>query len=360
MECPHIPEIRYGDFSKRLHEKIAEKRIPISGSLEVTARCNNNCVHCYINLPASDREVAKKELSYREICGIVDQFVDEGCLWLLLTGGEPFVRPDFLDIYTYIKKKGVLITLFTNGTLITPRIADYLAEWRPFMVEISLYGITKETYERVTCVPGSYERCMRAIDLLLERELPLRLKTMVLTLNKHELWNMKGYAEGLGVEFRYDALINPGLNGAKLPLNVRISPQEVVELDLADEQRLKAFQEFCDKFWGPPSNSDDLFYCGAGKQTFNIDPYGRLSACLLSRIPSYNLCQGTFSEGWYSFIAEVRKRKRVKRTKCQNCALIALCGQCPGWSQLEHGDDETPVDFLCEVGHLRAKAFGLI
>ena len=360
MECPHIPEIRYGDFSKRLHEKVAGKRIPISGSMEVTARCNNNCVHCYINLPANDRAAAEKELSYWEICGIVDQLVDEGCLWLLLTGGEPFVRPDFLDIYTYIKKKGMLITIFTNGTLITPRIADYLTEWHPFDLEITLYGMTKQTYEQVTRVPGSYERCMRGIDLLLEREVPFRLKAMVLTLNKHELWSMKGYAEGLGVRFRYDPLINAGLNGSKHPLNMRISPQEVAELDLEDERQLKGWQEFCDKFWGPPSIPDALFYCGAGRDTFHIDPYGWLSVCMMSRTRSYNLRQGTFSEGWYGFIAEERKRKRAKRTKCQSCALVALCGQCPGWSQREHGDDETPVDYLCQVAHSRARAFGLI
>ena len=173
MECPYIPLTPYSDFSLRLHQKVVGKRIPLVGSLEVTERCNLSCVHCYINLPAGDQGARKRELNAVEIYDILDQIVEEGCLWLLLTGGEPFVRPDFLEIYTYAKKKGLLITLFTNGTTITPRIADHLAEWRPFAIEITLYGHSQETYERVTGVQDSYERCRRGIELLQERELPL-------------------------------------------------------------------------------------------------------------------------------------------------------------------------------------------
>ena len=90
----------------------------------------------------------------------MDEITEAGCLWLLFTGGEIFARGEFLDIYTHAKQKGLLVTLFTNGTLINPKIADFLVHWRPFAIEITLYGRTKETYERVTGIPGSYERCM--------------------------------------------------------------------------------------------------------------------------------------------------------------------------------------------------------
>ena len=126
MDCPHIPLTPYSDFSQRLHQKVVGNRIPLVGSMEVTERCNLGCAHCYINIPAGDQGAHKRELKKAEIFGILDQIVDQGCLWLLLTGGEPFVRPDFLDIYTYAKKKGLLVTLFTNGTTISTRIADHL------------------------------------------------------------------------------------------------------------------------------------------------------------------------------------------------------------------------------------------
>src|SRR5437660_365316 len=112
-------------------------------------------------------------------------------IWSLIAGGEIFARRDFLDIYAYAKRKGFLITLFTNGTMITEKIADFLADLRPFTIEITLYGGTKETYENLTGIPGSYERCLRGIDLLLERNLPLKLKTVALSITKHEIPLMK-------------------------------------------------------------------------------------------------------------------------------------------------------------------------
>jgi radical SAM protein with 4Fe4S-binding SPASM domain len=358
MDCPHIPELSYSDFGKRIRDRVKGKRVPLSGSLELTFRCNLRCVHCYVAHGHSGIP-GREELSTSEICDILDQVADEGCLWLLLTGGEPLVRPDFLDIYTYAKRKGFLVSLFTNGTLLTPEIADALAEYPPFKVEITLYGRTEETYERITGVPGSYERCMRAIELLLDRGLPLRLKTMLMTLNKDEVWDMQAYAEDLGVEFRFDPLLNAGLDGSSAPTAFRLPPQEVVHFDLADAKRVDEWRRFCDEFTGAPANPEYVYHCGAGIHTFHVDPYGGLSACMIAREPQYDLRRGSFHEGWVEFIKEVRSQKRTRDTKCAHCELIALCGQCPGWAALEHGDRERPVEFLCRVAHLRAQATGI-
>ena len=359
MECPYIPLTPYSDFSLRLHEQVAGKRIPLVGSLEVTERCNLDCAHCYINLPAGDRGARKRELGTDEIYRIIDQIVEEGCLWLLLTGGEPFVRPDFLEIYTYAKKKGLLVTLFTNGTTITPRIADHLAEWRPFAIEITLYGHTQETYERVTGVLDSYERCMRGIELLQERELPLKLKTMVMTLNQDEIWDMQAYASTLGVEFRFDPVLNVRLDGERAPADYRIPAEKVVALDLADEKRLKGWQDFQEQFSGPPSQPEYLYQCGAGNGSFHIDAYGQLSTCMMARFPNFDLRRGSFRTGWDDFIPQVRDQKWTRQVPCQTCELNAICDQCPGWSQIEYGDQQTPVAYLCQIAHQRADAFGL-
>jgi radical SAM protein with 4Fe4S-binding SPASM domain len=359
MDCPYIPTASYKEFSKRLHNKLNGKRIPISGSIEVTERCNLRCAHCYINLPANDKDARKTELSYQEISNIIDQIADQGCLWLLFTGGEPFIRNDFLDIYTYAKKKGFLITLFTNGTLITPRIADYLAGWRPFAIEITIYGHTQETYEKITSIPSSYEKCMQGIELLIERNLPLKLKTMVLTLNKHEVFDMKEYAEKLGLEYRFDPVLNSRIDGNKRPNKFRISPEEILALDLADEKRVKGLREFCERFWAVPQNPEYLYQCGAGLENFHIDAYGQLSACMMARKPSYDLRHGTFEKGWRDFIKEVRAQKWSRNTRCKHCDLISLCGQCPGFAQMESGDQEEPVEYLCQIAHLRANTFGL-
>ncbi|MCK4822467.1 radical SAM protein, partial [bacterium] len=236
MECVHTPELRYGEFSKELHKKAADKRIPISGSFELTFRCNLRCQHCYA-AHGHQGIPGKHELSYEEIQRILDEIVDAGCLWFLITGGEPLMRRDFLDIYKSAKGKGLYVTLFTNGTMLTPRSADYLAEWRPFAIEISLYGRTQATYERVTGIPGSFSRCMRGIELLLERGLPLKLSTMLMTLNKHELVEMQAYAKSLDVEFRFDPIVDPGLENSLAPLPLRLSPEEVVQIERSDTER---------------------------------------------------------------------------------------------------------------------------
>ena len=136
-------------------------------------------------------DARRRELSKEEHFRVLDQLVEMGCFWILYTGGEIFARKDFLEIYTYAKKKGFLITLFTNGTIMTEEIADYLAEWPPFAIEITLYGRTRETYEALTVIPGSYDRCLRGIKLLKERGLPLKLKTVATSINKHEVLAMR-------------------------------------------------------------------------------------------------------------------------------------------------------------------------
>lgn len=351
MECPYVS---YGDFSRRIHSKLAGQRLPISGSIELTPRCNLQCVHCYINEPAGDPAIRQRELTTDEFRRVIDQIVDAGCFWLLLTGGEPFVRPDALDIYTYAKQKGLLITLFTNGTTITPPITDYLAEWPPFAIEITLYGYTKETYERVTGIPGSYQRCRRGIDLLVERGLPLRLKTMALTLNRHELDDMQAFADRLGVEFRFDPTLNLRLDGGQQPAACRLSPQEVVALDLGSDKRVQAWREFIDQYSGPSPQPELLYQCGAGVQSFHIDAFGELSLCLMARQPGYDLRQGTFQEGW-QFLAEARSQRRTAASPCQTCNLSGICDVCPGVARMEHGDPEQPVPYLCEITHRRAE-----
>jgi radical SAM protein with 4Fe4S-binding SPASM domain len=290
---------------------------------------------------------------------LLDEMTEAGCLWLLYTGGEILLRRDFLDIYTYARRKGLLVTLFTNGTLLTPKIVDRLAHGRPFSIEITLYGRTKETYERITRIPGSFEKCLRGIDLLIQHKLPLKLKTMALTINKHELGDIRKFAEDeLGVEFKFDAMISPRLDTSPHPLAVRLSPEEIVALDLQDSRRMTEWMDFCQKFKGPPEARDELYSCGGGVHAFAVDPYGRMTVCPFSQTDAYDLVSGTFSEGW-AHLKSVRDRKALRQTKCSRCEIKAMCGMCPANGELENRDAEEPVDFLCRVAHLRAKALRL-
>jgi radical SAM protein with 4Fe4S-binding SPASM domain len=354
-----LSQVNYGEFTHGLHQRIKE-RIPLDVTLEITHRCPLTCAHCYNNLPMADREAASAELTLEEYKRLLDELHDLGTFWILFSGGEPFARKDFLDIYTYAKQKGFLITIFTNGTVLTPAIADYLAEWPPFAIEITLYGRTRETYERLTGVQGSYDRCLRGINLLLERKLPLKLKTVPTSINKHEVLDMQQFAEELGVEFKYDALINPRTDCSQSPLGVRLRAEEVVALEFSEPKRMQEYRRLleADLAQGPPRLSDEVYFCGGGMTSCAVDPYGRMSICVISHQDHYSIRSGSFVEGWNQRLLSTRQKKRTRLTKCNACQLQSLCGMCPANGELESLDPESPVDFLCKVAHLRAMALG--
>jgi MoaA/NifB/PqqE/SkfB family radical SAM enzyme len=185
--CEFDREITLDEFSLNILNSIGNDRYPLSGTIELTPRCNINCVHCYINEAAGDETIKAKELTTSLWKEILDQMAEAGTFFLMITGGEPLLRPDFDEIFQYARWKGMIVTLFTNGTMLSQEKAQMLAEWNLDQMEISLYGGTKECYEAVTRTPGSFERCMTGIRNALDAGLNLALKTIVLKENLHEL-----------------------------------------------------------------------------------------------------------------------------------------------------------------------------
>jgi MoaA/NifB/PqqE/SkfB family radical SAM enzyme len=176
-----------------LWEKMKAKRIPLSFEIEVTARCNNNCRHCYINLPVSDLTARNSELSVAEIADITDQAVRLGVMWCLITGGEPLLRPDFMDLYLMFKRKGLLVSVFTNATLVTAAHIALFKKYPPRDIEVTVYGVARETYELISRTPGSFDKFMHGLHLLIEADLPVRLKTMAIQSNLSEQAAIAGF-----------------------------------------------------------------------------------------------------------------------------------------------------------------------
>ena len=352
--CSFVPELALDAWGEKLMDRLQGRRYPFGAVFELTDRCNLSCVHCYINQPAADREIKSRELTTDQVKGILDQMADAGCLFLTFTGGEALLREDFPEIYMHARQRGFLVTLFTNGALITPRIADLLASSRPQLVEITLYGATRETYEQVTQVKGSYESCLNGIRLLKERHIPLALKTILLRSKLRELKQMRAMVAGLGLEFRYDGVLWPRLDKTGDQEDNQISMQDLIALDQQNPERLREWARIKDSFSGQLIRADLVYNCGAGLHSFHVDSTGQMSICTMSRNPAWNLLEVSFSEVWQK-IGTLRETKRKLATVCQTCTIGGLCGQCPGWSQAVHGDDETPVDFVCALAHLRDK-----
>ena len=358
-----MEQLSYGAFSADLHRRQAGERVPLQVSIEVTRRCPLECLHCYNNLPMGDMEAKQRELSKDEHFRMLDELVEMGCFWLLYTGGEIFARKDFLEIYTYAKKKGFLITLFTNGTIINEQIADYLVEWPPFAIEITLYGRTRETYEALTAVPGSYDRCLRGIKLLKERGLPLKLKTVATSINKHEVVAMRRFAEDeLGVEFKMDGQVNPRIDCSQSPLAVRLTPEEVVALDMSAPKGASEYRRLANHDLENPPNLaqiDTVYHCGGGMSGFAINAYGEMGICVISQQETFSVREVGVAKVWEGSLLQLRSRKRTRATKCNQCRIQSLCGMCPANGEMESGDRESPVEFLCHVAHLRAAAVGV-
>src|SRR5580692_12650290 len=357
-----MEQLSYGAFSADLHQRQAGERVPLQVSIEVTRRCPLECLHCYNNLPMGDIDAKQREMTKEEHFRVLDELVEMGCFWILYTGGEIFARKDFLEIYTYAKKKGFLITLFTNGTIINEQIADYLKEWPPFAIEITLYGRTRETYEALTAIPGSYDRCLRGIKLLKERGLPLKLKTVATSINKHEVTAMRRFAEEeLGVEFKMDGQINPRIDCSQSPLAVRLTPEEVVALDIAAPKGASEYRRLAQRDLASPPNlaqNDAVYFCGGGMNGFAINAYGEMGICVISQQETFRTQEAGLKRIWEKSLLELRTRKRTRVTKCAQCRIQSLCGMCPAYGEMENGDRESPVEFLCHVAHLRAVVVG--
>ena len=354
--------LSYADFSEKVHSGTSGKRIPLDASIDLTYRCNNKCVHCYCNLPEKYGQAIKGELSTIEVKKLLDDVASMGSLWLLITGGEPLLREDFGEIYLHAKKKGFIITLFTNGTLIDDKTAGLLSEYPPFAVEISLYGATKETYEKVSRVKGSYEKCLEGISKIIKAGTTLKLKTMALTINQHEIEAMDVMARKLGCEFRFDATIQKRIdnNMFSAPGKYRISPVEVVNLDRMFPKRMEEWQRFCDKFVKGAVTSDRLYQCGAGLGTIHIDPYGMAKGCMMMAKDGFSIRKHDVKWIWDKGILSVINQKKDFSMPCDECHLLNLCGQCASWSIVENDDIKKEVTYLCEIAKIRSKKFEFI
>ncbi|HEX6737040.1 MAG TPA: radical SAM protein [Vicinamibacteria bacterium] len=353
-----IQEITLAQFFDQLD--VHQKRIPVEGILETTFRCNLGCVHCYVNQPAGSAEERSREVPLPRLKALVDEMAEAGCVNLLLTGGEVLVRPDFAELYLHALSRGLLVTVFTNGTLVTERIADLFDRHRPLLVEISLYGMTRETYERITGVPGSYDRCLEGIRRLAARGVPLKLKTMLMSWNRDELPAMRRFAQELGVGFKHDGLLNPRVDcGASRYGEVQIPPAELVALEMEEPEtraRLEASAEDARALAGAEWEDPYVYSCGAGQVAFTLDPYGRLQMCQLSRRAAFDLQQESFAEVWGRRFPELRARPWQTNAVCQRCNLTPLCGSCPGAAEMETGDIEAVVPQFCRIAHGRAFA----
>jgi len=340
--------------------------------IELTERCNNDCVHCSVNRPAGDREARGREWGAESWKKLLDEAAALGCLVVRLTGGEPLLRDDFEEIYIHARRLGLRVMIFTNAALVTPGLARLLKDMPPLeAVEVSVYGMKEHTYEAVTRTPGSFDAFRRGLGFLREHGVPFIVKGAVLPATRGEMDEFEAWAAGLpgaaglpSYALLFD--LRSRRDGRKNALisSLRTDADEFVRVSRRHgEDAVGEWRDFCARSGG--GRGGRLFSCLPSGGSAAIDPYGRLQYCLSLRHPAtvYDLATGSLREAVTEFLPAVRDMRSAGRAyleRCGRCFLKGLCEQCPAKSWAEHGTLDTPVEYFCGIAHAQAVAAGLL
>ena len=341
-----IPVVSFSELERRLVAQAEVRHVPLSGQLELTYRCNFDCVHCY------EQDLRHTpDLSTERWLQLVDQLAELGCLWLTLTGGEAILHPGFEQIYERAVRRGLLVTVFSNGSLLTERIAELFRRLPPRSIEVTLYGFSEATYARSTKREKGFDQAVAGIRRMVRDGHEVQVKTVVFNETADDFLAIKKFAEELGCGFRYDTNLHAALGGGTGPLAHRLSPEATIALEA---QEPGAFENARKNYGAAPS--DKVYRCGAGRFAFTIAPDGFLQLCTLVRSLRFDLAKTDFTEAWNALGREVTRRYESPRRRCSTCELQHMCGTCPGVADVETGDVEAAIDHICETTHLRASA----
>ncbi len=341
-------------------------------SIELTERCDNACQHCYINLPREDAAAQQAELSTEEWKRILSEAAGLGCLGLRITGGEPLLREDFADLYLHARRLGLKVSLFTNARNLTPEIVDLLRRVPPLAkIQITVYGMSAETYEAVSCAPGSYEQFRQGLERLLEAGVPFLVKSVELPHNRHEMEAFHAWAATLpgaepltGITYQLDQRAHRD-SPARMALieRLRMPPEELAAKLLAEPVAGRDMLELASR-WG--GSSAALLPCGAGGCAEpQVDAYGWLHACTLLRAPelAYNLRAGTLADALqrhFPRFGAMKNENPLHQARCGRCFLRDLCESCAAKAWMETGQLDGIVEYHCQVTHAIARRLGLL
>lgn len=347
------PESRF----EQLQEQALRSGVPLHVSLALTYRCNLQCVHCYA-LPKKDP--AHDELSTEAWIALATEAAEAGTLSVLLTGGEPLLRPDFIEIYNAVRRLGIYVTVFTNATLINERVIEAFRASPPRMIEVSVYGASPESYERITGHSGAYSAAMRGIDMLREAGLPIRLKTILMKDNRHEFVTLCELGGKEAHRFRYDSNIMPRFQGDTVAETLRVPVEEVVDLETsAIPELFGQWSTLAEKAQPslslPGHETPPLYRCRAGLTSFHVTPYGGVQACVLTIRHGVRYNPGELVKAWHEARDAVRSLRVPQDYACTGCPDRVFCRSCPPLAELECGDPAGCSPYACALARERSR-----
>jgi radical SAM protein with 4Fe4S-binding SPASM domain len=338
-----IEEASVDWLRSHLVSKLDGQRWPLSGSIDLVTRCNFRCVHCYLaeardtpDLVATDRMLA-----------LLDEMAAAGTLSLILTGGEPLLHPGFRDVFAHATRRGFVLALFTNASLVDDALARFLGDHPPRSIEVSLYGASPEAYARITGHAGHFARVVQGIRLLQREGLEVRLKSVLLAPLLGEVPRLRALARSLGLSIRFDPRVDPTLGGDPRPLGLRADPGAAIAVELGDATRIRRLAEAARS-----ASCGSSLSCGAGHTSFHLDARGRLSPCMMVRDPSFDASVQGFASAWRDLGTGPRVAFDAA-SPCRACRVQYCCSFCPGQARLDDLTGHTQMSSECELAHMR-------
>lgn len=362
-----IPSATEPPFASFLHQRSAALGIPLSGTFELTPRCNFNCKMCYVH----QQKPVGKELSTAEWIEIAENAKRKGMLFLLLTGGEPFLRPDFKELYTELKKMGFLISINTNGSLIDEEMLAFLIKNKPCRMNISLYGGCEETYRNL-CGVSSFQQVTDNIRALKEAEIFVKLNASITPYNAADIEKIYSFARTLDVHVQATAYMYPPvrINGEQFgEAPARFNSNDAAKYMLRCREQYMTQEQLCRSAMNFCLDEDEEksetvkgsgMRCRAGKTAFWVTWDGRMLPCGMFPQEGYRIDKVGFEKAWAAVRADAASIRLPG--KCTNCSFRNACGACAAACYAETGTFHQVPEYICtmtrELNQLTLEKYG--
>jgi radical SAM protein with 4Fe4S-binding SPASM domain len=341
--CAQNAGLGNGALMQLIGAKAEQQRIPLNMHLELTYRCNEQCVHCYCVVEHGKEAAARqREMTTAEWTGVLDDLAALGGLYVTFSGGEVFVRADFFDIVEHARARGFVYRIYTNGIGLTEKRVQRLAELDPLTVELSIFSADPAIHDAITRVPGSFQRLLRGVRQLKDAGLRVYLKTVVMKPNVAGLADLRKLGQELAVFTHiFSCEVSPRIDGdPHRPTAYQLSEEELYEY-LAHDTWRKQLAAL------PAGSPEDVAHqrqsCGPAINGGCIDPYGNLFPCIAFRVPLGNVRERSFRDVWYAPPPAIRDLMAIQTyadlPECRSCELNGFCNRCHGDNQLQRGDD---------------------
>lgn len=333
-----------------LFESALDEAIPLSMQWDLTWRCDHKCVHCYLT------ERRQEELSYEEGVKALDQMAEAGVMMLLISGGDPFLRPDALDLLKAARARAFDIKINTHGNFIDDALADELARLSPSRVSVSIYSEHPHEHDAVTLIKGSHAKSVAALERLSARGVKVNIKTPVMSHNATGWAGVERLAERLGATWELDGNIIPDDQSDFGLCKIGVDPTERV---LATLKAMAPHRAQAVPFYELPPTPSSNRTCSAGTVSGYLSPDGRVSPCINWREWMGSVREQSFQELWYNSAVAQRQRELRRASylrDCEGCSFHQHCNYCPGLSHAETGDPGRRSAYVCERTHITMSA----